>query len=126
MKTAVTDFLSNHKPNMPVKSQTAERQKRTLNYQNTEPSSVSRLWSAGALTSDQVFVIYQDVESVLWTLLVLFDGGEHRQNQTGEHQEEPAHTTLHIKQSAAASGFSSWKLISGLRSVWGTIYWMCR
>lgn len=33
--------------------------------------------------------IYQNVERVLRTLLVLFDGGEHRQNQAGEHKQEP-------------------------------------
>lgn len=37
--------------------------------------------------------VYQNVESVLGTLLVLFDGGEHRQNQTGEHQQEPEQRT---------------------------------
>lgn len=61
-----------------------------------------------------VLEIYQDVESILWTLLILFDGGEHRQNKAGEHQQESAHTTLHIKQSVPASGSFSWKLISGL------------
>lgn len=36
---------------------------------------------------------YQDVESVLGALLILFDGGEHRQNQAGEHQQEPEQRT---------------------------------
>lgn len=36
---------------------------------------------------------YQDVERVLGALLVLSDGGEHRQNQAGEHQQEPEHRT---------------------------------
>lgn len=37
----------------------------------------------------QFVSFYQKVERVLRTLLILFDGREHRQNQTGEHQEEP-------------------------------------
>lgn len=46
----------------------------------------------GAMASDQWRVsLYQNVESVLRTLLVLSDGGEHGQNQAGEDQQEPEH-----------------------------------
>lgn len=53
---------------------------------------------------------YQNVESVLRTLFIFSDGGEHRQNQTGEDQQEPGHriykTVLHFPSSLFFWGIS--------------------